>query len=160
MSFEVLTTEYVHNYFIMSVWCGLFCVLYFEFWGYIMWIVNQQNSLTVMWYRYSEGVSSEVVNVIVDRWSVGELRRKRIDIVYAQASSAWEDETYFTNGFSLVLNLLTFEAIEQKMESLNINIPKGSPNPNSPQPAKTPDCSPRLNVPSPIITRRTRTDSL
>lgn len=46
------------------------------------------------------------------------------------------------------------------MESLNINIPKGSPNPNSPQPAKTPDCSPRLNVPSPIITRRTRTDSL
>lgn len=45
-----------------------------------MWIVNQQNSPTVQQW-YSEGVKSEDVNVIVDRWSVGELRRKRIDVV-------------------------------------------------------------------------------
>lgn len=45
------------------------------------------------------------------------------------------------------------------MEPLNVKIPKGGP--NSPQAiANTPECSPRLNVPSPIITRRTRTDSM
>lgn len=67
-------------------------------------------------------------------------------------------DVFYQRIFTFVKYCSTLEGIGQTMESLNINIPKGSP--NSPQPAKTPDCSPRLNVPSPIITRRTRTDSL
>uniref|UniRef100_A0A1B6DF76 CSD domain-containing protein n=1 Tax=Clastoptera arizonana TaxID=38151 RepID=A0A1B6DF76_9HEMI len=45
------------------------------------------------------------------------------------------------------------------MDPLNIKIPKGDHSPQ-PHPIQTPECSPRLHVPSPIITRRTRTDSI